>query len=128
MEGERDRETEEACMSERTDSYAGVLVFAVVCGILAYFFYWSMGNTVERILAVAAMVFCLGLLGKQKWALIGIDLTLLVGIAVSFIQAWQQPIMAENTGLFLPYVLKMLGGIVLFIYIGREQIEHGVFS
>ena len=115
-------------MSERTDSYVGVLVFAVVCGILAYFFYWSMGNTVERILAVAAIVFCLGLLAKQKWALIGIDLTLLVGIAVSFIQAWQQPIMAENPALILPNALKMLGGIVLFIYIGREQIEHGVFS
>jgi hypothetical protein len=115
-------------MNEKTDSYVGVIVFAVVCGALAYFFYWSMGNIVERILAVAAIVFCLGLLAKQKWALIGIALTLLVGIAVAFIQAWQEPIMAGDTGLILPYVLKMLGGIVLFIYIGREQIEHGVFS
>jgi hypothetical protein len=115
-------------MSEKTVSYVGVIIFAVVCGALAYFFYWRMGNTVERILAVAAIVFCLGLLVKQKWALIGIALTLLVGIVVAFIQAWQQPIMAGDTGLILPYVLKMLGGIVLFIYIGRQQIEHGVFS
>lgn len=115
-------------MSERTGSYVGVIIFAVVCGVLAYFFYWSMGNTVERILAVAAVVFCLGLLVKQRWALIGIALTLLVSIVVAFIQAWQEPIMAGDTGLILPYVLKMLGGIVLFIYIGREQIEHGVFS
>jgi hypothetical protein len=115
-------------MSERTGSYVGVIVFAVVCGALAYFFYWDTGNIVERIVAVAAIVFCLGLLAKQRWALIGIALTLLVGIVVAFIQAWQQPIMAGDTGLILPYVLKMLGGIVLFIYIGREQVEHGVFS
>ena len=115
-------------MSEKTGSYVGVIVFAIVCGGLAYFFYWSMGDIVERILAVAAVVFCLGLLAKQKWALIGISLTLLVAIVVSFIQAWQQPIMAANASLSLPYILKMLGGIVLFIYIGREQIEHGVFS
>ena len=115
-------------MSEKTGSYVGVIIFAVVCGVLAYFFYWNMGNTVERILAVAAVVFCLGLLAKQKWALIGIALTLLVAIVVAFIQAWQQPIMTGDTGLILPYVLKMLGGIVLFIYIGREQVEHRVFS
>ena len=115
-------------MNEKTGSYVGVIVFAVVCGALAYFFYWDMGNIIERILAVAAVVFCLGLLVKQKWALIGIALTLLVAIAIAFIQAWQEPIMAGDTGLILPYVLKMLGGIVLFIYIGREQIEHGVFS
>ncbi|HEY7490746.1 MAG TPA: hypothetical protein VIH59_06510 [Candidatus Tectomicrobia bacterium] len=115
-------------MSEKTGSYVGVIVFAVVCGLLAYFFYWRMGNLVERILAVAAVVFCLGLLGKQKWALIGINLTLLIAIVVSFIQVWQQPIMTEDTSLILPYILKMLGGIILFIYIGRGQLEHGVFS
>lgn len=115
-------------MSERTGSAVGVRVFAVVCGILAFIFYWSMGNTIEHILAVAAVVFCLGLLFKQKWALIGVCLTLLVGIGVAFIQAWLQPILAEQGGPILPNVLKMFGGIVLFLYIGRERIEHGVFS
>jgi len=115
-------------MSERTGSAMGVMVFAVVFGILAVVFHWYLGNTIERILAVAAVVFCLGLLVRQKWALIGVCLTLLVGIGVAFVQAWLQPIMAEHGGLVLPNVLKMLGGIALLLYIGRERIEHGVFS
>ena len=115
-------------MSEKAGSYGGVVVFAVLCVVLAYFFYWRMESAIERLVAVAAVVFCLGLLGKQKWALIGVCLTLLVGIGVAFVHVWLQSIVAENAGPVLPNMLRMLGGIVLFIYIGRERIEHGIFS
>jgi hypothetical protein len=110
-------------MSEKTGGYVGVIVFAVILGVLAYLQFRS-GNIIEDILAVAAVIFCLGLLVKQAWALKGVCVTLLVGIAVYFTQAWLQPIVAEDASLILPNVAKMVLGILLFIYIGREQIEY----
>jgi hypothetical protein len=115
-------------MSENTGGYVGVVIFAVVFGVLAYLLQWRTGNPIDMILAVAAVVFCLGMLIRQRWALIGACLTLLVGIGIYFIRTWSQPIMAEDASLVLPNVLKMLGGIVLLIYIGRQKIEHSVFS
>ena len=110
-------------MSEKTSSYVGVIIFAVVLGVLAYLQFRA-GNVIEDILAVAAVVFSLGLLVKQRWALKGVCLTLLVAIGVYFTQAWLQPIVEEDPGRILPNVLKLVLGIVLFLYIGRERIEH----
>jgi hypothetical protein len=114
-------------MSEKSGSFVGVILFAIVCGALAYLFVWQNGNIIEKILAVAAIIFCLGMLVKQRWALIGVCLTLLVAIGVYFTQLWLQPIVAEDTSLIMPNLVKMVVGILLFIYIGRERIEHGVF-
>ena len=114
-------------MSENTGGYVGVVVFAVVFGVLAYLIQWRAGNLIDIVLAVAAVVFCLGLLIKQRWALIGVCLTLLVGISIYFVRAWSQPILAEDASLVLPNVLKMLGGIVLLLYIGRQKVEHSIF-
>jgi hypothetical protein len=110
-------------MSEKTGSYVGVIVFAVILIVLAYLQFRT-GNVIEDILAVAAVIFCLGLLVKQSWALRGVCVTLLAGIVLYFTQAWLQPIVEEDASLILPNVLKMLLGIVLLIYIGRERIEY----
>ena len=110
-------------MSEKTGSYVGVIIFAVLLGVLAYF-QFRVGNIVENILAVAAVIFCLGLLVKQHWALVGVCVTLLVGILVYFAQSWLLPIVDEDTSLILPNVLKMVVGILLFIYIGRQHVEE----
>ncbi len=115
-------------MSETTGSYTGVMIFALVLGVLAIVFPLLRGNIIEILLAVATIVFCLGLLGRQKWALIGVCLTLLVGICIYFLQIWSQPIIHEDTSLILPNVLKMLVGIVLLLYIGRQRIEHSFFA
>jgi hypothetical protein len=104
-------------------SYVGVIIFAVLLGVLAYFQFRT-GNSVEIILAVAAVLFCLGLLVKQHWALVGVCITLLVAILVYFTQSWLQPIVDEDTSLILPNVLKMIVGILLFIYIGRQRVEE----
>ena len=114
-------------MSERTGSFVGVVIFAIVCSALAYLFVWQNGSIIEKILAVAAIFFCLGILVKQRWALVGLCLTLLIAICVYFTQVWLQPIVAEDTSLIMPNLLKMVVGILLFIYIGRERVEHGVF-
>jgi hypothetical protein len=114
-------------MSERTGSFVGVIVFAVVCGVLAYFFQFRTGEPIDIVLAVAAVVFCVLLLLKLKLALIGINLTLLVSIIVYFTRAWMQPILSEDPSLVWPNVLKMLVGMLLFIYIGRQRIEHSFF-
>ena len=110
-------------MSEKTRGYVGVIIFAVLLGILAYFQFRT-GNIVEDILAVAAVIFCLGLLFKQHWALVGVCITLLAGILVYFTQSWLQPIVDEDTSLILPNVLKMVVGILLFIYIGCQRVEE----
>ena len=113
-------------MSERRGSYVSVILFAIVLGILAYVQLRN-ANVVEGIVSVAALLFCLGLLVKQRWALIGVCLTLLVGIGVYFVEAWFQPIVNEDPALIWPNVLKMLIGVVLFAYIGRERIEETFF-
>jgi hypothetical protein len=109
-------------MSERTGSYVGVIVFAVILGVLAYFQFRT-GNIVEDILAVAAVLFCLGLLAKQRWARVGVCITLLVAIAVYFTQSWLQPIVDADPGRILPNVIKLVVALLLFIYIGRERVE-----
>lgn len=112
-------------MSEQSGSYIGVVIFAIVLGALSVLL-WRQGdaNLVEKILIVASVFFCLFLLFKQRWAMVGVCLTLLIGILVYFLQAWLQPIVNEDTALILPNVLKMIVGILLFIYIGRERIEN----
>ena len=110
-------------MSESRGSYVGVMIFAVVLGILAI---WQLrgANLIETIVAVASIVFCLGLLLRQKWALIGICLSLLVGICVLFIQTWFEPIIEEDLSLMWPHLIKMIVAVLLFIYIGRERINQ----
>jgi hypothetical protein len=114
---------EETSMSEKSGSYVGVMIFAIVLAVLAYFQFRD-GNVIEDILAVATVVFCLGLLVKQRWALKGVCLTLLIGVGVYFTQTWLQPIVEDNTSLILPNVIKMVLAILLLLYIGRERIEE----
>jgi hypothetical protein len=122
-----EQQAEEAAMSEQTGSFVGVIVFAVICGVLAYYFQFRTGYPIDIVLAVAAVVFCVLLLLKLKVGLIGINLILLASITVYFIRTWMQPILNEDPSLIWPNVLKMLGGILLFIYIGRQRIEHSFF-
>jgi hypothetical protein len=116
---------QEKVMSEHRGSYIGVIIFAIVLGAVSVLL-WLGGevNIVEKVLIVASVFFCLFLLLKQKWALIGICCTLLAAILVYFIQAWLWPIVTEETGLIMPNVIKMIVGILFFIFIGRQSIEH----
>ncbi len=111
-------------MSEQSGGYVGVRIFAIVLIVLAYFFQWVPGNLIERILAIASLLFCVGLWFKQKWALVGVCLTLLVAVLVFFTAAWLLPIVNEDAALVRPNVIKLIVGILLFIYIGRERVEN----
>ncbi|MDH3604916.1 MAG: hypothetical protein OEU26_35370 [Candidatus Tectomicrobia bacterium] len=112
-------------MSEHSGSYIGVIIFAIVLGAVSVLLWrFSEVNIVEKVLIVASVIFCLFLLIKQKWALIGICCTLLAAILVYFAQAWLLPIVTEETGLIMPNALKMIVGILFFIFIGRQSIEH----
>lgn len=111
-------------MSESAGSYASVIISAIVLGALsALLWLWGDTNIVEKVLIIASVFFCLFLLIKQKWALIGICLTLLLGIVVYFTQAWLQPIQTEDTAMILPNVVKMLVGLVFLILLGRQSVE-----
>lgn len=114
-------------MSEHSGNFVGIIVFAILCGALAYFFQFQTGQRLDIVLAVAAIVFCVLLLFKLKAGLVGINLTLLASIAVYFIRLWADPIIQENASLIWPNLLKMVVGILLFIYIGRQRIEHSFF-
>ena len=113
-------------MSEQSGGYFGVRIFAIVLAGLGWlsFFQWGPGNLIEQILAIVSWLFCLGLVVKQKWALVGIYLTLLVAVFVFFTEAWFLPIVNEDTALVRPNVIKLIVGILLFIYIGRERVEN----
>ena len=61
-------------MSEPAGSYVSVIIFAIVLGALSVLLWlWGDTNTVEKILIIASVFFCLFLLFKQRWALIGIS-------------------------------------------------------
>ena len=117
-------------MSEPRDSYTWVYIFSIVLGVLAVWQLrnaWSNGSGVEIVVLGLTVLFCLGLLLKQKWALIGVCLMLLVGIGLYFTLTWSQPILQEDPSLVWPNLIKMAVGILLFVYIGRQRIEHRFF-
>jgi len=81
-------------------------------------------SVAEIILALAAMVFSVGLGWAKKWALIGAYITLLLGIAVYFAQIWFEPITTGHAWAIRDNILKMIVAILLFMYIGRTRIEQ----
>lgn len=111
-------------MSETRRSYVAVVIFALIVGaVSALLWLWGEPNIVERVLIVASVFFCLFLLIKQKWALVGICITLLLAVTVYFTQAWYLPIINDDTALVLPNVLKMLVSVLFFIFLGRQSID-----
>ncbi len=111
-------------MSETRGSYVAVIIFALIVGAAsALLWLWGEPNIVERVLIVASVFFCLFLLIKQKWALAGICITLLLAVVVYFVQAWYLPIMEEDTGLVLPNAVKMIVGVIFLIFLGRQSID-----
>ena len=112
-------------MSEPKGSYVGVIIFAIILGALSVLL-WTGGsvNIIEKILIVASVFFCLFLLFKQGWALVGICCTLLAAILVYFTQAWLYPIVNEDSAMIMPNVRNMIVGIIAFIFIGRERIAN----
>jgi uncharacterized membrane protein HdeD (DUF308 family) len=118
-------------MNEQTTSFVWVVIGGLLMIVVGLLLWTSQPpdepSNIERVLAVAAVFFGLFLLFKQRWALIGTSLTLLVGIAVFFIHTWSDPIMSDDPGLIWPSLFKMVIGIILFILIGRERIDHRFF-
>ncbi|ETX07620.1 MAG: hypothetical protein ETSY2_10125 [Candidatus Entotheonella gemina] len=111
-------------MSEPRRSYVAVTLFALIVGaVSALLWLWGEPNIVEKVLIIASVFFCLFLLIKQKWALVGICITLLLAVTVYFTQAWYLPIINEDAGLVLPNVLKMIVSVVFFIFLGRQSID-----
>lgn len=111
-------------MSETRRSYTAVFLFALIVGVVSVLFWlWGEPSTVEKVLIVASVFFSLFILIKQKWALIGICLTLLLAVTVYFTQAWYLPIVNEDSTLVLPNVLKMLVSVAFFIFLGRQSID-----
>ncbi|WP_089933665.1 hypothetical protein [Candidatus Entotheonella palauensis] len=111
-------------MSEPRRSYVAVILFALIVGaVSALLWLWGEPNIVEKVLIIASVFFCLFLLIKQKWALVGICITLLLAVTVYFTQAWYLPIINEDAGLVLPNVLKMIVSVVFFIFLGRQSID-----
>jgi hypothetical protein len=111
-------------MSEPRRSYVAVIIFALIVGAASVLFWlWGAPNIVEKVLIVASVFFCVFLLIKQKWALAGICITLLLAVLVYFTQAWYLPIVNDDTTLVLPNVLKMIVSVVCFILLGRQSID-----
>lgn len=111
-------------MSETRRGYAAVILFTLIVGAASVLFWlWGEPSMVERVLIVASVFFCLFLLIKQKWALVGICITLLLAVTVYFTQAWYLPIINEDAGLVLPNVIKMIVCVVFFIFLGRQSID-----
>ena len=114
-------------MFERLADFWDIVVFGFVLLVLASIqlrYAIPSGSVAEGILALAAIVFGVGLLLAKKWGLIGAYITLLLGIAVYFGQIWFEPIMTGKAGYVLDNILKMIVAILLLMYIGRSRIEQ----
>ena len=110
-------------MFERLADFWDIVVFGFVLLVLASI-QLRHPSVAEVILALAAMVFSVGLLWAKKWALIGACITLLLGIVVYFAQIWFEPIMTGRGWYVLDNILKMIVAILLLMYIGRTRIEQ----
>ena len=84
-------------MFERLADFWDIVVFGFVLLVLASL-QLRHASGAEGILALAAIVFGVGLLLAKKWGLIGAYITLLLGIAVYFGQIWFEPIMTGKGG------------------------------
>lgn len=122
-------------MFERLADFWDIVIFGFVLIILAvlqlrYAFYEEASlqllyaSYAVRILALAAIVFGVGLLLAKKWALIGTYITLLLALLVYFAQIWFEPIMTGKGGYVFDNILKILVVILLLLYIGRARIEQ----
>ena len=110
-------------MFERLADFWDIVVFGFVLLVLASI-QLRHASGAESILALAAIVFGVGLLLAKKWGLIGAYITLILGIAVYFAQIWFEPIMTGKGGYVLDNIIKMIVAILLLMYIGRTRIEQ----
>lgn len=110
-------------MFERLADFWDIIVFGFVLLLLASI-QLRHASVAEGILALAAIVFGVGLLLAKKWGLIGTYIILLLGLAVYFAQIWFAPIMTGHVGYVGDNIFKMLAAILLFMYIGRARIEQ----
>ena len=104
-----------------------VFFFAIVILALAVWQFKN-GTSGEMIVSVVAIIGGIGLLFTGRWGLALTCVALLLSIGVSFWQMWYQPIIEEDINLVWPNAWKMLAAVVLFIYIGRERIDHRMAS
>ena len=118
-------------MREQTTSFVWVVIGGLLMIGLGVLLWLSQPldepSGMERVLAVASVFFGLFILFKQRWALIGGSLTLLVGIGVFFIHTWYDSIWADDPGLIWPNLFKMVIGVILLILIGRERVDQRFF-
>jgi hypothetical protein len=110
-------------MFERLADFWDIVIFGFILLMLASL-QLRHASYAEVILALAAIVFGVGLLLAKKWALIGTYITLLLGLAVYFAQIWFEPIMTGKGGYVFDNILKLLVVILLLMYIGRTRIEQ----
>ena len=112
-------------MFERLADFWDIVIFGFVLLILASL-QLRHASYAEGILALAAIVFGVGLLLAKKWALIGTYITLLLGLLVYFAQIWFEPINVPtgDGGYVFDNILKLLVVILLLLYIGRIRIEQ----
>ena len=110
-------------MFERLADFWDIVVFGFVLLILASL-QLRHASWAEGVLALAAIIFGVGLLLAKKWALIGAYITLILGIAVYFAQIWFEPIMTGQGGYVFDNILKIIVVILLLMYIGRTRIEQ----
>ena len=110
-------------MFERLADFWDIVVFGFVLIMLASL-QLRHASGAEGMLALAAIVFGVGLLLTRKWGLIGAYITLILAIVVYFAQIWFEPIMTGKGGYVLDNILKMIIAILLLMYIGRTRIEQ----
>jgi hypothetical protein len=110
-------------MFERLADFWDIVIFGFILLILASL-QLRHASYAEGILAIAAIIFGVGLLLAQKWALIGTYITLLLGLVVYFAQIWFEPITTGQGGYVFDNILKILVVILLLLYIGRTRIEQ----
>jgi hypothetical protein len=99
-----------------------IVIFAFLFMMLAS---WQLSSAgfLQALVAIAAIVCCVGLLYAKKWALIGTYIVLIAGIMVCFGDIFYQPIVTGEASRVLPNIVKTIVAVLLFLYVGRGRVE-----
>lgn len=110
-------------MFEKLADFWDIIVFAFLVLMLASL-QLRFATYPEGVLALVALVCAVGLLLVKKWAVIGLDIVLILSFPVYFGQMWFQSIIHNSGSYVFSNICKMLMACVLLLYIGRAYTEQ----
>ncbi len=114
-------------MLQNFGRFLDVMVFAFLMMILGS---WQLqhayviGSIIEGVIAVAALLFAVGLFLGASWSISGMVCTLAVAIFVYFIEMFLPSMHHSGFGFVVANIVKILIAALLLWYMNRQRVEN----